>query len=112
MANSVPVSIYQAFNITLIIEFPQTFNHYFEVEAIPNQETPDGLPKAKICSVVVTSSGENTPCPKCMNTGILSASSQNSSLYSTYDGIIWSLGAVQNYNLRTTSDKLDVNKMT
>ncbi|CAF0786583.1 unnamed protein product [Brachionus calyciflorus] len=112
LANTNPVSIYQAFNITLVIEFPSTFNNYLEVEAIPNLDTIDGKPRAKICSVVITSSGENLPCPKCMNTGSLEAYSQNSSLYDTYDGILWSLAAVPNYNLRTTADNLDVNKMT
>ncbi|RNA15674.1 hypothetical protein BpHYR1_008571 [Brachionus plicatilis] len=107
-----PVSIFQAFNITMIIDFPQDYNNFMEVESVPVHDTVDGLPRAKICSAVVTSSGENMPCPKCMNKAKLNSFSLNSSLYSTHDGMTWSLGSVLNFNLRTTNDNPEVNKIT
>ncbi len=82
-----------------------------QVESIPDINTSDGLPRVKICSVVVHQSGENLPCPKCMNQGSVYAYSQNSTIFNTYDSIQWSVGSVVNYNLRQQFDFPNANQM-
>lgn len=97
----------------MIITYPATFSNSIQVNAKPTDKTNDGLPRVKLCSVVVTSSGENLPCPKCMNTGSLQSYSQNNeSVLNGYDSFKWSLPQVRNFNFRTTADNPNVNKMT
>ena len=112
LGNNNPVSIFQAFNITMIIDFPHDYDNYLEVESVAVDDALDGLPRAKVCSAVVISSGENMPCPKCMNSAKFNSFPLNSSLYSTHTGMRWSHESVSNYNLRTINDKLDVNTIT
>ena len=66
-----------------------------------------------MCSVAVISSGENLPCPKCMNSGgVLSAYSQNSTYSTIYDSFNWQIGSIINYGLRNETDNKYVNQMT
>lgn len=96
----------------MIIDFPHDYNNYFEIESVAVDDAIDGMPRAKVCSAVVTSSGENMPCPKCMNNAKFNSFPLNSSIYSTHTGIIWSHQSVRNFNLRTIDDQPDVNKIT
>ena len=110
--NSNPVAMNGWFNITVTVDFPIGYNDFVQAEVVPDINTSDGLPKIKICSIVVHSSGENVGCPKCMNQGKVVAYSQNSSLFTTYDSIQWSVASVLNYGLRTKSIDLPyVNQM-
>ena len=107
-----PVPIYGSFNITVVVNFPTGFNNYLQIDSIPDINTIDGLPQVKICSVIVHASGENLPCPKCMNQGNVNAYSQNNTLFGTYDSIQWSVSQLTNYGLRTESiDLPKVNQM-
>jgi hypothetical protein len=107
-----PVPIYGTFNITVTVDFPTVFESYLQVDVIPDISTLDGLPQIKACSVVIYQSGENLGCPKCMNQGTTNPYSQNSSIFTTYDSLQWSVGSVLNYGLRTKSSYLPtVNQM-
>ncbi len=77
------------------------------VEVKPNQNTP----RVKMCTVVVTSSGENLPCPKCMNTGQLNNYAQ-SNTYDIQDSFKWTIDHVKNYNIRLIAESENANKMT
>lgn len=110
--SSVPVSIFQAFNLTLQLQFPSGFNNYLQIDAIPTQNTTDLSPRVKVCSVVVASSGENLPCPKCMNTGVLKPYAQNTSFTKLYDSFSWYVGSVRKLSMRTTLDNPNVDTMT
>ena len=60
------VSIYEHFNLTIDIEFPDSaFNGALIFEALSGSD-PGIFSKLKICAVVPLFSGENLPCPKCM----------------------------------------------
>lgn len=109
--NLVPVSIFQAFNISISVQFPTGFNNLIQVDAIPNQDTVDGFPRVKLCSAVVSWSGQNLPCPKCMNSGIISAYAQNDTFNSTYDSFTW-YSSVRTYDIVSTNDDPDANTMT
>ena len=64
-----------------------------------------------MCSAVITSSGENLPCPKCMNNDGISTGYAQNETYKVYDSFIWTIGSVLNYGLRTESDNASVNTM-
>ena len=65
-----------------------------------------------MCSVAVISSGENVPCPKCMNTGgVVSPYSQNSTLSTVYDSFSWQIPSIVNFGLRSITDNTTVNQM-
>jgi hypothetical protein len=112
LISNTPVNIYGSFNLSMLIQLPQTFNNYIQVDTIPTQGTPDNSPRVKTCSVVVNNNGENIPCPKCLNSGVLSPFAQNSTVSNIYDSFSYYLGGVTNYNLRTTADNPQVNTIT
>lgn len=96
----------------MLIQLPQTFNNFFQVDVIPTQGTTDGSPRVKVCSVVSTYTGENVPCPKCVNSGVLEPYPQNTSVANTFDSFTYYINNVMNYNLRTVADDPNVNNLT
>lgn len=96
----------------MLIQLPVTYNNYLQVDVIPTQNSSDGAPRVKMCSAVVNYNGENIPCGKCLNSGVLQPYAQNSSVSSVYDSFSYYVNNVRNYNLRTTSDDPNVNNLT
>ena len=84
-----------------------------QIEATTRLDTPDGSARAKMCSVAFLSSGQNLPCPKCMNTGgTMSFYAQNATYSTTADSFIWQIGSVKNYRLTTLNVGDNINEMT
>jgi hypothetical protein len=98
--NSAPVSIFQAFNITVSIKIPTDYSNMLSVNVIPS------LPgRVKICSAIVYASGENLPCPKCLNEQkTISYYKSNESESNVYDSMLWSVNNIHNKNLRSELD--------
>lgn len=96
----------------MLIQLPQTYNNYLQVDVIPTQGTTDGSPRVKVCSAVVNYNGENVPCGKCINGGVLQPYAQNSTVSNIYDSFTYYVDNVMNFNLRTVADDPNVNNLT
>lgn len=83
-----------------------------QVRAYPKSIPSNGLPQIKLCSVVVSSTGENLPCPKCLNSGSLDIYALYSAAANITDSFVWSLPVIANFAFRNTSDYPNVNQMT
>jgi hypothetical protein len=105
-----PVMIHETFNIKFTLTIPSGFNNILQVQALPVQNTTDGKPRVKLCSAVVTYSGENLPCPKCMDTAQVYSYAQLSN-YSIPDAFIWTIDSLANLGLRATSESASANTM-
>lgn len=96
----------------MLIQLPASYNNYLQVEVIPTQNTADGSPRVKLCSVVVNYNGENVPCGKCLNNGVLRPYAQNTTVSNVYDSFSYYVNNVRNYNLRTTTEDPNANNLT
>ena len=97
----------------MIMDFPDTFNNQLQVIAKPTVIPSNGLPRVKLCSAVIMSTGENLPCPKCMNMASLRTYAETNAGNSTInDAFEWTIPAIMNFGFRNTSESPNANKMT
>jgi hypothetical protein len=88
--------------MTLILNVPTyIFNTNLSLLIVPTDPV-SMFSSIKICSVVPISSGENIPCPNCLNQGIATYNTQRFS---------WDLDKFQNLGIRSSpTDVLNANQ--
>lgn len=96
----------------MLIQLPPTYDNLLQVDVIPTQNSSDLMPRVKLCSAVVTYSGENIPCGKCINSGVLKPYAQDTTASTVHDSFSYYVKKVKNFGLRSTSDDPNVNNVT
>ena len=107
--NKTTVALYEPFFLTISIDFPSTFDNELKLDVLGNISS-DGLPRMKVCTVKVYSSGENLPCENCLQRDKIISYVDNSSAVA-YDKLTWSINNIKNSNLRSSFENATANRL-
>lgn len=109
-ADKTTYRLYEPFRVNITLEVSNNFSSPIKIDAYGN--TVYGMQLIKIFSLKPLYSGENLPCPQCVNTISSQIKYSKNTIKIANDRLTWNISNLKNSNLRSLEENSTVNRIT